>query len=70
MFLIVLTVGWVKSLYEATEGEDSEVQVCAEIFNGTLETTVAAPFIILQTVGMYEYSVLLSVYSKNFSHLI
>ena len=53
-------------MYEATEGEDSEVQVCAEIFNGTLETTVAVPFTILQTVGMYKLSITY-VYSKNFS---
>lgn len=48
----MLTIGWTNSLYEVTEGEDSEIRVCAGIINGTLETTLEAPFIISQTVGM------------------
>ena len=39
------------SSYEATEGEDSLIKICADILSGTLETIVEAPFIVSQSVG-------------------
>lgn len=39
-------------LYEATEGEDSQILICADILNGTLEKNVVAPFNATQIIGM------------------
>ena len=48
---LAVTIGWTMSSYEATEGEDSLIKICADILSGTLETIVEAPFIVSQSVG-------------------
>ncbi|KAL5516904.1 hypothetical protein EMCRGX_G002348 [Ephydatia muelleri] len=47
----VITIGWSRSSYVITEGEDSQIFVCADILHGTLQTSVIAPFININFTG-------------------
>ena len=48
---LVITIGWSRSSYVITEGEDSQIFVCADILHGTLQTLVIAPFININFTG-------------------
>ncbi|KAL5516874.1 hypothetical protein EMCRGX_G002306 [Ephydatia muelleri] len=47
----VITIGWSRSYYVITEGEDSQIFVCADILHGTLQTSVIVPFININFTG-------------------
>lgn len=51
-FSLAVTIGWKEGLYVTTEGEDSQIFICADILNGTLETSIVAPFNVSQHTGM------------------
>ena len=51
-FPLAIIIGWTTSSYVATEGEDSQLLICADILNGTLQTIVEAPFVVSESFGM------------------
>ena len=49
-----MRIGWSRSSYAVTEGDDSQILICADIANGTLQTSVIVPFINLTGSGMHN----------------
>eukprot|EP00731_Ephydatia_muelleri_P002076 Em0001g2076a len=62
-----ITIGWTTSSYAATEGEDSQLLICADILNGTLQTIVEAPFVVSESFGTAESYLIVSAWFVNFT---
>ena len=59
LFFLVISIGWSRSSYVVTEGEDAKILICADIVHGALQTTVTVPFINVTGIGMHNVSQLL-----------